>query len=124
MPCIDKLTEISAYKFSLCIENAKFPGYVTEKIIDCIVAGVVPLYLGAPDISEIIPKDCFIDIRNFNSFNELIKYLNEFDEEAAIEMLFKGRNFLSRDEARLYSYEGFSKAIEQIIYNEMINDNA
>jgi len=124
LPCMDKLTEISAYKFSLCIENAKFPGYVTEKIVDCIVAGVVPLYLGAPDIDEIIPKDCFIDVRKFKSFSELIKYLNEFDEEAALEMLFKGRNFLSCDEARLYSYEGFSKAIEQIIYNEMINDNA
>ena len=53
--CDSKLETIRHYRYDLCIENAKFPGYVTEKIIDCLVTGVIPLYMGAPDVEQYIP---------------------------------------------------------------------
>jgi methionyl-tRNA synthetase len=37
----------------------------SKKIIDAIVSQTLPIYLGAADISEFIPKNCFIDVCDF-----------------------------------------------------------
>ena len=62
----DKVGKLSEYRFALCFENCSYPGYVSEKIFDCLAAGCVPIYLGAPDITDIVPAECFIDFRKFN----------------------------------------------------------
>ena len=67
-----KLETLSKYKFAICYENAQMiPGYITEKIFDCFFAGCVPVYWGAPNITEHIPQNCFIDRRKFKSHEEL-----------------------------------------------------
>jgi hypothetical protein len=63
----DKLKTLSEYKFAMCFENASYSGYVTEKIFDCLAAGTIPIYLGAPDIESIVPPSCFIDFRRFSA---------------------------------------------------------
>jgi alpha(1,3/1,4) fucosyltransferase len=65
--CTSKMDVLSQYRFSLCFENTPMLGYVTEKIFDCFYAGTVPIYLGAPDISDLIPEDAYIDMRDFGS---------------------------------------------------------
>ena len=54
-PCDDKHELLSRYKFVIAYENTAYPGYVTEKVIDAIVAGSVPVYMGAPDIADQLP---------------------------------------------------------------------
>src|SRR5204863_10198514 len=44
-----KLETIASYRFTLAFENALEEDYVTEKLYDPLVAGSVPVYLGAPD---------------------------------------------------------------------------
>jgi len=66
---------ISKYKFMICYENCVYDGYVSEKIFDCMAAGVIPVYLGAPDISSLVPESCFIDRRKFQSDEELHHFL-------------------------------------------------
>lgn len=64
------------HKFSICYENSNnVCGYVSEKIFDSMRAGCVPIYLGAPDIQEYVPKECFVDLRQFNSYPELEQYI-------------------------------------------------
>lgn len=77
----DKLRVLSEYKFSICYENARdIPGYITEKILDSICAGCVPVYWGASDIGAHIPENCFIDRRKFSSYEELYSYMKEMSE--------------------------------------------
>ncbi len=73
-----KLDVLSRYKFCLGFENTSFPGYITEKIFDCFLAGTIPIYMGAPDILDYIPRSCFVDLRRFNNYDELGEYLNAF----------------------------------------------
>ncbi len=73
--CTSKLEILSKYRFCLCYENTPMKGFITEKIMDCFYAGTVPVYLGAPDINEFIPEDCYVDARNFSSFEDLSLYL-------------------------------------------------
>lgn len=104
----NKIIAQSGYRYALCFENVQFPGYVTEKIIECYVAGVIPLYLGAPDIDSYVPKGSFIDLRNFSSFFELDDFLKNLSEDDAYEMISKGQKFLNSNAGVMHSYEGYA----------------
>lgn len=114
-PCADKLATMGNYKFALCYENMEFPGYVTEKVIDCLVAGVVPIYWGAPDIREFIPGGCFIDARKFSSLDALDAHLEKISEVEWIEIVRHGRAFLRSSAGQQYSYTGFAERMEAML---------
>ena len=76
----DKLKTLSSYKFAICFENGSYPGWISEKIFDCFAAGVMPVYLGAPDIGNLMPASCFIDFRKFKSYDELHRHLLSISE--------------------------------------------
>ena len=117
-PSANKLATIADYKFALCFENVKFPGYVTEKLIDCLVAGVVPIYLGAPDIRDFVPEDCYIDAQKFCSFEQLTDYLEGMSKENWQRVRDCGKSFLNGNLGNLYSYTGFAERIESMLLNE------
>lgn len=43
-------TALAPYRYSVVIENSRFPGYFTEKLIDCLLCRTVPIYWGDPNI--------------------------------------------------------------------------
>jgi hypothetical protein len=114
-PCTDKLATIARYRFALCFENLEFPGYVTEKIIDCLVAGVVPIYWGAPDIRDFIPEDCFIDSRKFESLGDLDSYLGRISELEWQKIVSCGNSFLNSAMGQRYSYREFAGQMEAML---------
>lgn len=107
----DKIMKIAGYKFAVCFENTSFPGYVTEKIIDCFAAGVIPVYLGAPDITKFVPANSFINMRNFNSFNRLHKYLTNISKQEALAIISQGKDFLKSPKGKLYSHENMAEFV-------------
>jgi len=114
-PCVDKQATMANYKFALCFENIEFPGYVTEKVIDCLVSGVVPIYLGAPDIRDFIPEGCFIDARKFSSLYELEDYLKKISEMEWTEIVKCGGAFLKSKAGQRYSITEFAARIEAML---------
>jgi hypothetical protein len=50
----------SQYKFIICFENSKTDGYVTEKIFNVFLAGSIPIYDGAPNVTDYILPGSFI----------------------------------------------------------------
>jgi hypothetical protein len=111
----NKIETISNYKFAICFENVAYLGYVTEKIIDCFVAGTIPIYFGAPDVQDFIPKEAFIDMRAFDSWERLNNYLDAFGEEDALKMIYAGREFLNTDQGILHSNKGFAQFVMDIL---------
>ena len=100
--CSSKYEVMSDYTFALCFENMEMQGYVTEKIFDCFYAGAIPLYLGASDISELIPKESFIDCRKFSSWNQMAdEVLNISDREKQV-LQDAGRNFIKSNAGMRY----------------------
>lgn len=118
-PCKDKLDTIKDYKFAICFENVSYQGYITEKIIDCFVAGVIPIYLGAPDIRDFVPKEAFIDMGSFESWESLNSFLEGTTEEDALKMISAGRKFLKSNEGKLHSNEGFAKYVKNMLLKRM-----
>ena len=59
-PLADKWQGLAPYRFTLAIENSSTPDYWTEKISDAFLAYSVPLYFGAPNISDYFPEESYI----------------------------------------------------------------
>lgn len=68
------------FKFVICCENQRAPGYVTEKIINAMLANAIPIYYGATDISDHFNPSSFINIGSFQSRKEAIRYIQQVDE--------------------------------------------
>lgn len=100
--CESKYEMLSRYRFCLCFENMKMTGLVTEKIFDCLYAGTIPLYLGAPDIESLIPSDAYIDCRSYESWADMWKQLSRMSAGKADEIRQAGRDFLNSDEFLKY----------------------
>lgn len=70
------------YMFSVAIENGVCSSYFTEKILDCFALGVVPVYLGAPDIGDFFDKDGIIQLTEDFDLSLLTPELYELKHEA------------------------------------------
>ena len=51
----NKSDALLPYRFSVCMENGVWDGYISDKIIDAVMCGCVPIYVGAPDVQKHIP---------------------------------------------------------------------
>ena len=71
-----KLATIARYRFTLAFENSIARDYVTEKFYDALIAGSVPVVLGAPNVGEFAPADrCFVDVADFAGPADLAAFL-------------------------------------------------
>lgn len=66
------------YMYNIVIENCQYPGYFTDKIVDCFAAGSIPIYWGAPDMDKLFNKDGFY---TWNTIEELVEILDKISEE-------------------------------------------
>lgn len=118
----NKKEVMERYKFSICYENARdIPGYITEKIFDSFFAGCVPIYWGANNITDYIPKECFIDKRDFDSYEELYRFLKTMNDENYIDYLKNIGNYLDSKESKQFTGKYFgTKLVADIL--EIEND--
>jgi glycosyltransferase involved in cell wall biosynthesis len=117
-----KIEILRNYRFSICYENVKdINGYITEKIFDCFKAGCVPIYWGARNISQFIPKDCFIDKRNFSDYESLYVYLKGISNERYLEYLNSIEAFFNSPSSYPFTTELFVKTVLEEISNRPIN---
>lgn len=92
--CESKYNKLSEYNFCLCFENSIVEGYLTEKLFDCLYTGAIPIYLGAPDIEQYIPREAYIDFRQFSSYSELESFVRALSEDQILAMRTAGRAFI------------------------------
>ncbi|MBU1097695.1 MAG: glycosyltransferase [Bacteroidetes bacterium] len=100
------------YKFAICYENVKdVNGYVTEKIVDSLLAGCIPVYLGAANIAEHIPESCFIDKRKYGTYKELLEHLYSLTDSDILEYQNNIKKFFISKESYPFSIDSFVKTL-------------
>jgi len=115
-PIDKKVDVLKYYKFCFAYENVEdIPGYITEKIFDCFQAGTVPIYLGAPNIEQYIPKNCMINRADFVSDQDLYEAIEKVSAAEYAEYMKNIRIFLESDLAKLYSIENFIQTVMRIL---------
>lgn len=87
-----KIDLLKEYKFCIAIENSvitwkngtKFEAniinndYVTEKLIDCLLAGSIPIYFGPKNVNLFLPHpNAIINFSSFDSIKDLTNYIKE-----------------------------------------------
>lgn len=75
------------YKFVIAMENIQKDGYITEKIINAFYSGAIPIYWGATNVNEFFNKKAFINVSNFNTFEECVEYVINMSDEEITEMM-------------------------------------
>jgi len=107
-PVDDKYEAMSRYRYAICYENMVLDGWITEKLFDCLYAGVVPIYLGAPEIDAAVDPACFIDARQFASYDEMQRYLDAMSAAEYQRRRDAGRAYLSSEKFRQFSPDAFA----------------
>ncbi len=111
------------YKFSICFENSKnYHGWITEKIFHCFFSGCVPIYYGASNISDIIPKNCYIDYKDFNNNQELINFLENMNNKTYQTHIKSIKKYLLSDKFKKnFGIDFFADTIINEIRNDFIS---
>jgi hypothetical protein len=79
-----KVATIARYRFTLAFENSISQDYVTEKFFDPLVAGSVPIYLGAPNVADFAPGEhCYLDVADFSGPKDLAECLLSLGRDSA-----------------------------------------
>lgn len=113
---VEKWSLAGRYKFCISVEN--FRGhldYISEKIFDALIAGSVPVYLGDERIADLVPREAMVDVRDFRSHRELLRYLRSCPEAEWARMRSAGQQFLQTPAAREFSTDHFVGRMNEIL---------
>ena len=110
-----KAEVLSRYTFAICFENMVLERWITEKIFDCFLAGTIPVYLGAPDITRWIPPECFVDMRRFNGYEELREYLQQLSPAEIDAYRHAARDYLRSESFAPFTKEAFAELVAGIV---------
>eukprot|EP01104_Vermistella_antarctica_P016001 TRINITY_DN5365_c0_g1_i1.p1 TRINITY_DN5365_c0_g1~~TRINITY_DN5365_c0_g1_i1.p1 ORF type:complete len:416 (+),score=97.54 TRINITY_DN5365_c0_g1_i1:156-1403(+) len=65
-------------KFTLVFEDSSCKDYVTELYWDALVAGTVPIYMGAPNVEQLTPTNhAILNVADFRSPQELASFVQD-----------------------------------------------
>lgn len=107
-----KVEAMAHYRFALCYENnACQPGYVSEKISDCICARCVPIYYGSEGIEERVPQNCFIDAKQFKSLAKMKDFIVSMTESEHRKYLEAMDDFCKSNLAKRFTRKHFADCL-------------
>lgn len=115
----NKLEWLKHYRFNLTPENSNGEGYVTEKLLDAISCGCVPIYWGSnnhPD-PDIFNQDAIIFFNMHQKNPETIKLITELnaDEKRYMDFATQRRFVSGAEDAIWHYYEALENKLREII---------
>jgi len=75
----DKQSFLLDYRMNLAFENTRSEGYITEKLVEPLLAGCIPIYWGAPDVDHDFNPGCMINVADFPDFDSAIEHILAVD---------------------------------------------
>ena len=100
-----KIFALKDYAFSLVIENHVQENYFSEKLLDCLLTGTIPIYHGCKKISEYFNMDGFILFNSEDQVKNIIENLSIEEYNKKIDAVKENYNIAKkyRDSVQ-YSY--------------------
>ncbi|MEJ8566899.1 glycosyltransferase family 10 domain-containing protein [Elongatibacter sediminis] len=80
----DKRALVCQSKFTIAFENSSRSGYSTEKIIEPLLYGSIPIYWGDPDISQDFNPACFINVHDFGNLDSVVDLVKQIDQDDSL----------------------------------------
>lgn len=79
-PIPSKIEALRPYYYSIVVENERIPGYFSEKLVDCISQGAVPIYWGCPNIDDYFDENGIIQFETIEQLIEIMVNLPSTNE--------------------------------------------
>ena len=95
------------------------PGYLTEKLFDCLASACVPVYIGSPGWQQVVPADCCIDGDRFADPAQLVAYLETITAAQFEALQAAGRAFLEDPQTARFSHDHFCRVIVQTVMDDL-----
>jgi hypothetical protein len=80
-PIDDKAEGLAPFRYSIVIENCRRNYYFSEKLIDCLMTGTVPIYWGCPSIGLFFDKTGMICFESIAELKQILRTAGERDYE-------------------------------------------
>jgi len=80
-PVADKYDFISKYKFNIAFENSVVPGYTTEKVMEPLSVGSVPIYYGNPRIEDDFNPGCMVRVASRDDVERAVEEVVALDRD-------------------------------------------
>ena len=78
---VENNNKFTDFKFVIAFENKAIEGYVSEKLINPIFAGCIPVYCGAPDVAKYINPKRIINVNDFSNDDEVFNRMLEISND-------------------------------------------
>lgn len=75
-----KLEYLRQFRFTVAFESASLPGYTSEKAVDALLTGTVPIYWGNPEVALDLDPASLVEARRFHSLEALADHIVELDD--------------------------------------------
>lgn len=79
-PVTDKFSIARNYRYIMCFENDLYPGYVTEKVLDGVRSGCLPIYRGIDSASFFNPQ-AMMNCSSQLEFESLVCRVRELESD-------------------------------------------
>lgn len=113
---------LKKYLFNICVENIyNEKDYITEKIFDSFFCGCIPIYLGASNILNYIPKNTFINMNDFKNLDEMLTYINNLNDNDIKDYLTNIKLFLKDIKSKKFSPDHFANYFSNLIIKSLNN---
>ena len=117
---VENKNKFTEFKFVIAFENKAIEGYVSEKLINPIFAGCIPVYCGAPDVAKYINPKRIINVNDFSSDEEVFNRMLEINNDHNLFMQIVSQPALV-EVPTIYNYYSFLLGKGKIfidIYNQ------
>lgn len=82
---------LKSYKYSIIIENSSEQDYFTEKVVDACLLETIPIYWGAPNISEYFDTRGLIVCENIEEIKQAINKMSNENYASKIKYIKKNK---------------------------------
>jgi len=82
-----RIAPFAPYRYVIVAENCQYPGYFTDKIVDCFAAGAIPIYWGAPDMGDLFNKEGFYTWNTLDELQDILDNISVEDYDSKADLI-------------------------------------
>lgn len=111
------------YKFVIAFENEQIEGYISEKLTNPMLSGSIPIYLGASDVNKHFNPKSFINVDDFETYDDCINYILEIDRNDTLYKKILSESWFNNSKVNKYisNFEEKGSQIYLDIFNKVSN---
>ena len=118
----NKLNVLNKYKFIIVSENCNTYGYISERIIDILLIGCIPIYYGENTEFLFSNNINIIDGNSFKNIDEMYNYISSIDEISYNKMIETNNKYIINN-IKYFIWSGIWEFIIKKILNEEIESD-